>query len=231
MNKPVKYVFILILLLFVARNSALAVNEMKSVWENGPEKEAPGFWSTLFSLQPMREKDPDEKRWYLTVGGWYERKLGNTDSMRANGSADLEYKSGIAVLLVSYQQFYSELNGDQFENNISGIIKYDHYLVSYLEYFIFNQAEFNDITGLRLRNGTGTGLKFVFFRNIYWTADISAAPVFEYQRIHAGLPRVLPCPGENRGHEVPVPELLRILCAADRKFRGIPVYRRHQRDA
>jgi len=167
MNKPVKYAFILFLVLFVARNSALAVNEMKSVWENGPEKEAPGFWSTLFSLQPMREKDPDEKRWYLTVGGWYERKLGNTDSMRANGSADLEYKSGIAVLLVSYQQFYSELNGEQFENNISGIIKYDHYLVSYLEYFIFNQAEFNDITGLRLRNGTGTGLKFVFFRNIY----------------------------------------------------------------
>jgi hypothetical protein len=149
----------------------------------------PGFWTTLFSLDELKEKGPDEKRWFFTLGAWYEIKLGNTDTTRANGSALLEYKNGIEELILSWQQFYGEYVGKRNEERGSGIAKYDHYLVSLLEYFVFSQWDYNIITGLRIRGSSGTGLKLVFFRNRYWTTDFSAAPVYEYERHTAKSPR------------------------------------------
>lgn len=188
-----KQILLTILCTAVALTAAYAAEEgdegEKAAALEQQETVEPEFWSTLFSLEEVREKAPDEKRWFFTLGAWYERKLGNTDTMRANGSVELEYMNGIAEFLLSWHQFYGEYQGKRNEERGSGVVKYDHYLVSLLEFFIFSQWEYNIITGLRIRGNSGTGLKLVFFRNKYWTTDFSAAPVFEYERYTTKSPR------------------------------------------
>ncbi len=182
MKMKQKKVFALILLILCWLVSAAAE---ESAGERPPGVAVPegqGFLSTVLSLEKLKEKTPEEKRWFFTLGAWYEKKLGNTDMMRVNGSALVEFNNGVSEFIISWLQFYSEKNGDRFEENGTGIIKFDHYLISMLEIFLFSQLDYNIITGLRLRSTSGAGLKFVFFRNRYWTTDVSAAPVFEYER-------------------------------------------------
>ena len=131
-----------------------------------PEKtgeESSSFWS-FFSVIPAKEKGPDEKKWFFTIGGWYTKNIGNTDNMNTNMEAAITYDNNISEFLISYMGFYGEAGGKINERKGSGIMKFDHFIVPRIEIFFFTLSEYNTPARLRHRSNSGAGLKFVFVK-------------------------------------------------------------------
>ena len=148
-----------------------------------PEKtgeESSSFWS-FFSVIPAKEKGPDEKKWFFTIGGWYTKNIGNTDNMNTNMETAITYDNNISEFLISYMGFYGEAGGKINERKGSGIMKFDHFIVPRIEIFFFTLSEYNTPARLRHRNNSGAGLKFVFVKNQFMKLDLSGAPVYQYE--------------------------------------------------
>ena len=58
-----------------------------------------------------------------------------------------------------------------------------------MELFLFSTAEYNEIIELEHRNNSGGGIKFLFIRNRYVLADLSAAPVYQYEKFEQNQAR------------------------------------------
>ncbi len=136
---------------------------------------------SIFSYIAPRLKEADKKRWFYTLSGWYERKTGNTNTLRANGQTELLFSDTIAEFLISGRAFYGENRHEMNEDKRDGIIKYDRYLLPRLEFFTFSQSEYNKPARLAYRNNSGMGLKLVFVNNFFWKIDLSGAPLYQYE--------------------------------------------------
>ncbi len=127
-------------------------------------------------------KNPAEKKWKLDLGGWYERKWGNTEAEKINGSFGYVYDSGISSFNMSGRGFFEKTGDEETVNNASGEIKLDHYILKRVELFIFTFSEYDAIADLAYRNNSGGGVKFVFLRNRFLKLDLSGAPVYQYEK-------------------------------------------------
>ncbi len=144
-------------------------------------EEEPSSIRSFFSVMPAVKKGPDEKKWFFSLGGWYTKNIGNTDTMNTNMETSITYDNNISEFLISYMGFYGEAGGRINERKGSGILKFDHYIVPRIEIFFFTLSEYNTPARLRHRNNSGAGLKFVFIKNQLMKLDISGAPVYQYE--------------------------------------------------
>ncbi len=140
-------------------------------------KKKPSIWS----VEPLKIKDEDEKKWFFELSAGYGLKMGNTDTQDVDSKASLEYNSGKTEFNVSTNIHYGETSGEITENNFLGSVMYDYYLVRRWEFFFFSRFEYDFVGGIIFRNNIGAGIKFVLFKNWFWKMDISGAPVFQYE--------------------------------------------------
>jgi hypothetical protein len=145
------------------------------------ENETPPEKTNIFSYEEPVRKESEERRWFLTLSGWYERKTGNTDTLKTNGQVDLVFDDNISEFRVGGRIFYGENAGEVNEHRATSVIKYDHYFLPRLELFIFSQSDYNVPAKLSFRNNSGSGVKLTFFRNAFWKMDASGAPVYQYE--------------------------------------------------
>ena len=169
--------------------TAICIHAASGLAEEVDQKEGSvqpdsGFYQKMTSLDVLIRKGPDARKWFFTMGGWYERRTGNTDTMRTNGNLSLVYDDGITSFLANGKIFYGEYSGIENENNGTGVLKCDRYIASRVELFFFSQSEYDRIIRLNYRNNTGAGVKFVILRNSFWTTDVSAAPVYHIFQFH-----------------------------------------------
>ncbi len=160
----------------------LALRQAPLAQETGDgEQESPPRERGLFSYEAPVQKEPEEKRWFLTLSGWYERKTGNTDTLKTNGQADIIFDDNISEFRLGGRIFYGKNAGLVNEHKATGVAKFDHYFLPRFEMFIFSQSDYNIPAKLSYRNNSGVGVKFSFFRNAFWKVDVSAAPVYQYE--------------------------------------------------
>lgn len=144
---------------------------------------SPSFRSEhLFSFVPPQKKGPEEKKWSWYLAGWYNRSTGNTDTLKTNAETRLTMDDNISNLTLSYLTFYGKYLGTRNENRGTGMLKFDHYVVSRVELFTYTQSEYNRMALLKYRNNTGAGVKYVFIKNPWWLLDLSGAPVVQYEK-------------------------------------------------
>lgn len=112
----------------------------------------------------------------------YTRKTGNTRSVNANGETALVYDDNIANFEITYRTFYARVKEDTVENKGTGSVRFDYFIFPRMEIFIFSQSEYNRVTGLTYRYNDGGGIKLVLFRNGFWKADLSGAPLYQMEK-------------------------------------------------
>lgn len=157
-----------------------------SVFAEGPQ--SPPVASQPFSLPQLfdtaaRERKADgEKLWYFTLAGMYIRKNGNTDTLDSSLSSSVRYDDNIAEGILSYSGSYGETKSVRDENKGSVYAGLDWYLLSRFEIFFYSQSDYDRMTDLAYRNVSGAGGKLVFVRNRFWKADLSGAPVYQYEK-------------------------------------------------
>jgi len=169
----------IIALCIAAVSATVYAEEASPSADNGKTK--PFSAMDFFSLNKETEKNKDEQRWFFNASGMYIRKTRNTDSVDSSYSSSLKYDNNIIESGVSYAGFYGKASGICDENKGNGFFNFDYYVFSPLEIFTYVQAEYDRMIELRCRYNAGVGLKFVFFRNDYWKADLSGAPVYQYE--------------------------------------------------
>ena len=136
----------------------------------------------IFSYEHPVEKSDHEKKWYLDLFGGYTEKKGNTETERISYSGAVKYDNNITAFRISYNGFYGKTGGIKDENRGTGTLNFSYYLLWRMEVFIFSTAEYNEIIELEHRNNSGGGIKFLFIRNRYVLADLSGAPVYQYEK-------------------------------------------------
>jgi len=169
---------LIVVLMLLVPVSAMVAQDAGDAKGETPAKEQEKI---IFSYDAPVIKRPGEKRWFFTIGGMYNRKVGNTDTMTANLGTDLIFDNNVSELELLYTTFYGETRGKVIENKGAGSIKYDHYIFPRVEVFIFSRSEYSEAARLDFRNNSGLGAKYVIFKNYFWLMDISAAPVYQYE--------------------------------------------------
>ncbi|MDY6970639.1 MAG: DUF481 domain-containing protein [Spirochaetota bacterium] len=172
-------IVVIYLLMIIITSAAIAHSE---------ESEEESFLGKCFSFVPKEKKGPDEKKWFYTLSGWYNKKEGNTNTLSTNFASSLEINNNISSFIISYAAFYEEVDKERKENKGTGVIKFDHYITNRIELFIFSQSDFNKETLLDHRYNTGTGAKLDFIRNEILTLDISAAILYQYENYKSESP-------------------------------------------
>jgi hypothetical protein len=137
---------------------------------------------SIFSYIHPAQKQGDDKVWFLTLGGMYERKLGNTDTLRSNFTGELKFDDEISSVILTFQGFYGTAHDVKTEDRGSAVVRVDHYILPRIEMFAYSWSEYNLMADLMHRNNTGAGMKLVFFRNYFWKMDLSGAPVYQYEK-------------------------------------------------
>ncbi len=146
-----------------------------------PDKQEMPWYGRIFSVYPLVEKKPEEKKWFLSIGGWYEQKWGNTETSRSRGSLDYTYNNGISSINFISRVFYGKYAGIENENNGKAISRIDHFIHPRVEIFLLGINEYDRMAGIEYRTDSGAGAKFVFMRNELLRSDISLAPLFQYE--------------------------------------------------
>lgn len=136
----------------------------------------------LFSYEHPVEKNDDEKKWGLNLGAGYMANQGNTESIDLNYSASIRFDNNITEVKLNWIGFYGETKGKRDENRWNAQGNFDHYLIYRLELFSYTMSDYNEIIGLHHRNTSGAGIKFIFIRNRFLLADLSGAPVYQYEK-------------------------------------------------
>ena len=139
-------------------------------------------FSDIFQYNQPVKKSDDEKRLGLNIAGGYTKSDGNTESMITTYSGTVKYDNNITEFKVSGFGSYGKLNGIVSENKGSGTINFDRYMFWRIEFFLYTMSDYNKITGLEHRNGSGCGIKFSIFRNNYLRVDLSGAPIYQYEK-------------------------------------------------
>lgn len=151
--------------------------------EQTPPADSSGFSIfDIFSYEHPVKKGGDEKKWSLNIGTGYMGKNGNTDSLDINYSASIKFEDNITAFKINFLGFYGETKGVKDENHWNAQGNFDHYLLSRVEFFSFTMSDYNEMIGLHHRNDSGVGLKLIFIRNNYLLVDLSAAPVYQYEK-------------------------------------------------
>ncbi len=136
----------------------------------------------LFNYEKPARKGDDEKKWSLNISGGYTKKEGNTDSLNTMYSSFIKYDDNHTVLKLNYVGSYGKYAGIVNENKGTGTLNFDYFLFWRIEFFSYTMSDYNKITLLSHRNGTGAGAKFYFIRNKYLLIDLSGAPILQYEK-------------------------------------------------
>lgn len=138
--------------------------------------------SNLFSYVEPVKKGEDEKKWFLNVSGGFTKKEGNTESTNTTYSGFAKYDDDHTVLKLNYSGSYGKLKGVVNDNRGTGTANFDYFIFWRLEFFSYTMSDYNRITLLKHRNGSGAGFKFYFIRNNYLLLDLSGAPIRQYEK-------------------------------------------------
>lgn len=128
------------------------------------------------------KKESDEKIWSFSLGGWYNKFTGNSDTLNTNLSSIIEMDNNISNFEISFSMFYDEVDDEASNNKGNGIIRYDHYVFRRIELFVFSQSGYNKMSLLDHRNSSGIGAKLVLVKNDILKFDISSAYVYETEK-------------------------------------------------
>jgi len=161
-------------------NGKNADEQPKNENEKNKGEEKPGFFSGIIATDDLKERKKD--RCKITAGGFFEKKIGNTNTFSTNGLVSINYNDGITEILTSYKRFYGEFNRKQNENNGEGIIRLDRFVSSRIELFVFSEFYDDLRQKIKLRTNTGFGAKLVLIRNRYLQTDASAAPLYQFEQ-------------------------------------------------
>ncbi len=179
--------FILILIL-TSTNNNLYSEETKDIKSaESVEKKSSSIFDILDYIPP-KKKGPDEKIWSYSLGGFYARKLGNTDTLDTNLKTEFEIDDNISNFMINFSTFYGESDGEKDEKESSGIIKYDHYIIPRVELFAFSKSEYDEMALLQHRNNSGAGVKFIFIGNKFLKLDLSGAIIYQYENYETRRP-------------------------------------------
>jgi len=163
-----------IILLFLLSTSLYA--------ETTPEvKDEFSFIDLFVYKQPVKKGD-DKKKFSLNIAGGYTETTGNTESTATTYSGSIKYDNDITEFKISGFGSYGKVDEVVTENKGSGTINFDHYIFWRIEIFLYTMSDYNKITMLEHRNGSGCGIKFSFLRNEYLRFDISGAPIYQYEK-------------------------------------------------
>ena len=157
------------------------------LYSGEPElNENSGFSITdIFSYEHPLKKGEDEKKWHLNLGTGYMKNQGNIETMDFNYSAALIFDNNLTVFKLNWLGFYGETGKTMDENRWNAQGNFDYYVIDHIELFSFTMSDYNEILGLTHRNTTGAGLKLIFIRNRFLLADLSGAPVYQYEKFKA----------------------------------------------
>lgn len=147
-----------------------------------PDASQPFVFSQLFDTDTRVRKAEEEKRWFFALTGMYARKNGNTDTLDSSLSSSVRFDDNIVEGVLSYSGSYGETKSVRDENKGSVYAGLDWYLVSRFELFFYSQSDYDRMTDLAYRNVSGGGGKLVFVRNRFWKADLSGAPVYQFEK-------------------------------------------------
>jgi hypothetical protein len=139
------------------------------------------FSDLLRYNEPVKKSD-NEKKWFLNLTGGYTEKNGNTDSTNTTYSGSVQYDNYHTELKLNYSGSYGKFNGLVNENRGTTTGNFDYFIFWRIKFFSYSMSDFNKITLLEHRNGTGAGLKFYFIRNNYLLIDLSGAPILQYEK-------------------------------------------------
>jgi hypothetical protein len=159
-------------------SSSSAAETIKESEENEEKFRFPD----LFRYNEPVTKSDDEKKWFFTLAGGHTVKNGNTDSTNTTYSGSIKYDDYHTVLRLNYSGSYGKLNGLVNENRGTATGNFDYFIFWRIEFFSYTMSDFNKITLLEHRNGTGAGVKLFLIRNNYLLIDLSGAPILQYEK-------------------------------------------------
>jgi len=136
----------------------------------------------LIHYEKPEQKGADDKKWFLNLSGGYFRREGNTESFNYSYSGFIKYDDDHIVIKLNCSNYYGELAGFIYENRGTATINFDYFLFWRIEFFSYSMSDYDKITKLEHRNGTGAGLKFYLIRNNYLLTDLSGAPIYQYEK-------------------------------------------------
>jgi len=139
-------------------------------------------FSDIFSYVEPVKKGDDEKKIFLNLSGGYTTKSGNTDSTNTTYSSFIKYDDDHTVLKLNFSGSYGKLNDIVNDNRGTATANFDYFLFWRIEFFSYTMSDYNKITLLKHRNGSGAGAKFYFIRNNYLLIDLSGAPIRQYEK-------------------------------------------------
>jgi len=131
--------------------------------------------------EPVRKPD-DTKKWFLNISGGYTGKQGNTNSINSSFGSFIKYDDSLTVFKLSYSGSYGKFAGVVNENKGTATANFDYYLLWRIEFFSYTMSDYNKITLLKHRNGSGAGAKVYIIRNKYFLVDLSGAPILQYEK-------------------------------------------------
>jgi hypothetical protein len=132
-------------------------------------------------VQPVKKAE-NEKKWFLNISGGYVGKEGNTDSVNTTYGGSVKYDNYLIELMLAFSGSYGKLNDIVVENSGTSTLNFDYFLFWRFKSFFYTMSDYNKITLLEHRNGTGAGVKIYFVRNNYLLIDLSGAPLFQYEK-------------------------------------------------
>lgn len=142
----------------------------------------PFRFTDIFHYEKPAKKSEDQKKWFLNISGGYIKKDGNTDSVNTSYSSFIKYDDDHLVLKLNGSGSYGKYAGAVNDNRGTATFNFDYFLFWRIEFFSYTMSDYNKITLLKHRNGSGAGLKFYFIRNNYLLADLSGAPIYQYEK-------------------------------------------------
>ncbi len=146
------------------------------------ENEEKFRFTDLFKYNEPVKKSDEEKKWFFTLAGGYTVKNGNTDSTNTTYSGSIKYDDYRTVLKLTYSGSYGKLNNLVNDNRGTATGNFDYFIFWRIEFFSYTMSDFNKITLLKHRNGTGAGVKIFFIRNNYFLVELSGAPILQYEK-------------------------------------------------
>ena len=140
------------------------------------------YFTDIFSYDKPERKGDDVKKWSLNLSAGYIKKKGNTEATNMTFGSLIKYDDNHTVLKLNYNGAYGKYGDKVTENRGTVILNFDYFLFWRIEFFSYTMSDYDKITLLTHRNGTGAGAKIYFIRNKYLLVDLSGAPILQYEK-------------------------------------------------
>lgn len=121
-----------------------------------------------------------QKKWGYTLGFGGELKSGNVNTTIFNTNAGVERNDSILSFDANASYVYGLKDGENFEDNLTGNLKFDLWQYDRWSPFVSYSANRNHFKGYDWRHTGLAGVKYRLFWNAACDYSISAAYVFEY---------------------------------------------------